>query len=145
MAGRGESKQSDRRQTLILLSGLHHYYRDAWARLQSSLLRVNPEVDFDVALLTWPLFTCTDRDRHPSNDECMTEKTQRQWLRCDGPLPAGENFTSVMEKFYAGTSEARPASSPPASSPPAAARLVYTQWAHWGTSAYDRPHRCMHR
>ena len=110
---------------LIILYGLHRYFRDGWKRLEESLLRPNPEVSFDIALLTWPHFACTDRDRNPENDDCTHDK-YRLWLRCDGPLPPVANFTRAMERFYAPT------------------RLVYTQFTHWGFGAYAKPHS-LHR
>jgi hypothetical protein len=82
----------DRKRGLIILYGLHRYYRDGWASLHERLLDVNPEFAFDVALLTWPLFACTDRDRTAFNNECLPPANASRgtsiWLRCDGPLPA---------------------------------------------------------
>ena len=111
-------------RALIILHGLHRYYRDGWQRLQTPLVESNPHVSFELALLTWPLFVCTDRDRHPDNDECTCAHCQRgAWLRCDGPLPPHDEFTKVMARFYAPVP------------------LVYTQFAHWGMAACAQPPR----
>ena len=122
----------DGKQVLIVLFGLLRYYRDGWARLQSSLILSNPGVFFDVALLTWPFFTCTDRDRTRSNDDCMAKSTnvshEDSWLRCDGPLPSLENFTSAMEQLYANRSFADASGSGRRDAHPV--RLVYSQFTH---------------
>ena len=111
-------------RALIILHGLHRYYRDGWQRLQAPLVESNPHVSFELALLTWPLFVCTDRDRHPDNDECTCAHCQRgAWLRCDGPLPPHDEFTKAMARFYAPVP------------------LVYTQFAHWGMAACAQPPR----
>jgi hypothetical protein len=106
-----------RPHVLIILFGLHRFYRHGWAHLQNSLIHRNPDVSFELALLTWPEFVCTNRDR--KNGECGW---QEGWLHCAGPLPSTVNFTREMEKFYAPIP------------------LVYTQFTHWGLGPYERPH-----
>ena len=113
------SRIASRKRVLIILFGLHRFYRDGWAHLQETLIRTNPHVRFELALLTYPHFVCTDRDR--KHGECGTIKNDRAWLNCDGPLPPVANFTAEMQRFYAPTP------------------LVYTQFTHWGGGAYNRP------
>ena len=51
-------QSGNKKRALIIMYGLHRYYRDGWAHLQDTLLKSNPNVQFSLALLTWPLFTC---------------------------------------------------------------------------------------
>lgn len=133
-AARATTDERKKKRVLIILFGLHRFYRDSWAHMQDALVNSNPNVAFSLALLTWPLFTCTDRDRHPANDECIRDPRRqgnasshsRVWLRCDGPLPELTNFTLEMERFYA--------------SGPTPVPLVYTQYTHFGMGAYRKPH-----
>ena len=57
--------------TLLVWCGLLRYFRQGWEGLQKPLFAANPEVSFDVAVLTALTVVCTDKDRAFGECPCI--------------------------------------------------------------------------
>ena len=103
------------RPVLLILSGLWRAYREGLASIRRMLIDVNPDVAFEIAVLTNPLSSCSNKDHQVG--ECSNSTFPVR----DGPLPSLPNFTSALSAVLAPLP------------------LVYTQFTQWGGQKYDRP------